>query len=995
MTTYHNGDDERASSRLRIGLLGGFRVGTEGSSLPPDAWRNRNASLLVKRLALEPNCALSREQLAGLFWPESNRAAGLNSLRQAVHLARRQLESLPLDPAHLLRSYGNRIQLYPADSCEIDLHVFEHAARRARGSDDPARYWTAIERYHGQLLPDDLYVEWTDVPRTSLERTYLGLLSDVARLHEARAEPQQAIAALRRLVAIEPADEAAHVRLMQLLTAIGNRPLALEQYRLLEDTLVRSLGVTPEPETQSLYRQIKASGGRGVAIPSLVDARRTAGNLPHPVSRFIGRDQEVATVVEELEHHRLVTLTGPGGIGKTRLALEVATCAAAKQADGAWLIHLAGVSDPALVPQAVIDALGIDDGPQRPPLETLLASLRDADLLLFLDNCEHLVDACAELVEVLLHACPAVRILATSRELLRVRGERPWAVPVLQLPSPTAAPDEAARSDAVRLFLDRVALYRPDVNLTPENLNAVCTICRRLDGLPLALELAAARGAIMPLPQLATRLDDALNFLTSGARHAPTRQQTLRAALDWSYQLLATGERVLFRRLAIFADGWTLDMAESICAGEDLAASGILDLHSQLVAKSLVQAVLDGDEARYRLLEPVRQYAIEWLDVSGERPRLCAQAAAYFAAFLEAIEAELSGPAQVGWFTRLEQEHDNIRFALRWAIAQAEGDLALRIEAVLWRYWSIRWLSATGLDLIEQTLALPGLSLSRARAWATLGAGELARRLVDFPRAISLTEGSLALFRALADMDGIAWSLSYLANSANVAGDFARAEACARESLDLFRTLGDQPGSARALNILAEVARVHDDYETAGTFYRAALDLARQLGDQQNIAVRLHNLAYVALHDGDVDQAMRFFAEAYRLDRELGYRTGPLSFLEGMAAALSAAGRHRLSARLFGAWEANSGLPGTEFKLHPADQREFDRYTARITEALGARCFANEWEAGRQLSLEQAVGEAVTALGRAVVDPASSRATGSGPAAPGSPAPDSSKPAER
>jgi len=416
----------------------------------------------------------------------------------------------------------------------------------------------------------------------------------------------------------------------------------------------------------------------------------------------------------------------------------------------------------------------------------------------------------------------------------------------------------------------------------------------------------------------------------------------------------------------------------------------ILDLHGQLVAKSLVQAVLDGDEARYRLLEPVRQYAIELLKASGEDARLRARHAAYFADFVEAIEAELSGPAQVGWFTRLEQEHDNIRAALSWAIEQADGDLALRIEAVLWRYWSIRWHSATGLAVIEGTLALPGSSATRARAWALLGAGELARRILDFPRAISLTEESLVLFRALDDTSGVAWSLAYLANSANVASDFDRARACAGESLELFRALGDQPGIARALNILAEVARVHDDYQTAGRFYRAALEIDRQLGDQQNIAVRLHNLAYVALHDGDVDLAMRSFAEAYRLDRELGYRTGPLSFLEGMAAAMSAAGRYRLSARLSGAWEANSGLPGAEFKLHPADQREFDRYTAQTTAALGPGRYAKEWEAGRQLSLEEATAEALTALGRAVVGPSPTLATDHAPVAPASPAPDSS-----
>ncbi|HEX3722035.1 MAG TPA: BTAD domain-containing putative transcriptional regulator, partial [Nitrolancea sp.] len=918
-----------------------------------------------KRLALEPDYALLREQLIDLLWPDAGLSASSNSLRQTLHLGRRQLRRLPLDQSQILRSQGDRVQLYPTDVCWTDVRDFEDAARVARKSDEPASYWAAIDRYTGPLLPGDIYDDWTTSHRESLKTTYLHLLEDVSRLHEERGEPSQAIAALRQLVAAEPSFEAAHLQLMRLFAATGSRALALAQYQQLTDVLARTFDIAPEPATEAVYQQIK--GACNASSVSSVDqsasmrprVRTSAGNLPHAVSRFIGRERELADVVQQIAHHRLVTLTGPGGTGKTRLALEAARHIAANYSDGVWLVRLAGVIDPVLVPQACLDALSIEAEAHWAPVETLVRSLHDAELLLVLDNCEHLIAVCAELAETLLHSCPRVRILATSRETLRLPGERPWAVPSLPVPHSPVDLLIAAKNDAVCLFLDRLGLYQPDTQLTPENVDAICTICRRLDGLPLALELAAARTSVLSLAQLASRLDDALAVLTSGSRRAPTRQQTLRATLDWSYRLLEADERTLFRRLAIFTDGWTLDMAETICPGSDLPEAMILELHGQLVAKSLVQVALDADEARYRLLEPVRQYAMELLEAYDERGYLSDRLATYFVTFLETIDSELSGPRQADWFARLDREHDNLRAALRWAIQRSAADTALRIEAVLWRYWGIRWHSTEGLRWIQDTLALTSAARTPARARAALGAGELARRILDFDASIAMLEESLAIQRALGDASGIAQALSFLANAAAMAGDFDRARACATEGLQLFRTLDDRLGIARTLNLLAEDARLHGDYATAARDYREALELDQLLGDQQGTAVRLHNLGYIALHDGDVAQAVRSFCAAYALDQALDYRTGPLSFLEGMAAAMSAAGRPELSARFYGAWEANCALPGTEFRLHPPDQQEFDRYTARAAAALDDACFARAWEAGRQLSLQQAVSEAL------------------------------------
>lgn len=950
---------------LKIELLGGFRAVVRERELGARDWRSRRASRVVKLLALAPGHALHREQLCDQLWPEADPEDAANNLRQALHIARRTLRALPLSADQLLRSQDERIYLYPTERLWIDAEDFESAARAAHSATDPAVYWSAIERYSGALLPDDPYEDWAAARRESLASRYVSLLERVAGLHEERGEYPQAIAALRRLVAAEPASEAGHVRLMGLYARTGQRPLALRQYQRLADALARELDLAPEPATQELARAIahgrfpRRPGDAAPIARSATPKTPPLTNLPHPLTSFVGREQEVDQIDRWLRNHRLVTLTGPGGMGKTRLALEAARRLVEHYPDGVWLVELAALADPALVPQAVADVLGIQIEGSHSPAATLIAALRDQAMLLVLDNCEHLIAACAELAGMLLGACPAIHVLATSREALGLPGEHRWPVPSLPLPPAESGLAVVAESEAVRLFVDRIRWHRPGFALTSENAGHVAAICRRLDGLPLALELAAARAAVLALPELAARLDDALGVLAGAGRRVPTRQQTLRTTLDWSYNLLTPPEQTLFRRLAIFAGGWTLAAAEGICPAGALAEPELLETLEHLMAKSLVQVDLNADQARYGLLEPVRQYATDLLTASGEADDLRERHAAYFIAFLEEIEPALVESRQASWLTQVDREHDNLRGALRWTLERGLPDVALQLGGMLWHYWELRWHSAEGLAWLQAALALPGGPRDAWRARAALGAGELARRILDFPRSAALLREALEIQRELGDADGIAWSLVYLAYTLGMAGDFEGARAPAEESLALFRASGDQLGVARALNTLAEDARLRGDYGVAAAYYREALTIDRQLGDPHGSAIRLHNLGYVALHEGDVRQAVRAFRESHQLHQALGYRSGPLSFLEGMAASASAAGAAEQAARLYGAWEANCRLPGTEFTLHPPDQREYDRYVARARDALGGQALAHAWESGRHLTLEQAVAEAL------------------------------------
>ncbi|MDQ4129228.1 MAG: hypothetical protein M3151_14990, partial [Actinomycetota bacterium] len=612
-----------SNEALRIRLLGGFRVSVGPRVIEEDGWRLRKAAGIVKLLALSPGHRLHRERVMDLLWPGLDPKSAANNLYHTLHVARRTLEPTP--GSRYLRLRDERLALSPDGPLWVDVESFEGAAAVASRTREPADYRAAIDLYAGDLLPGDRYEEWANERREALRRLYVTLLFESGRAYEDLGEHGQAIEAFGRTVMAEPAHEEAHVGLMRLYAAGGQPFKAVLQYEQLQKSLRQRLSGEPEAASRRLYREILA--GRSSVVPPEARGRpdnRAAPprhNLPEARSSFVGREQEMVEVKRALAMTRLLTLSGTGGCGKTRLALEVARGLAENIPDGAWVVELAPLADPGLVPQAVAAALGVREEPTRPILSALIDGLREKDLLLVLDNCEHLVEACARLVDALLGSCPRLRVLATSREPMNVEGEVNWLVHPLSVPEESQQPafEELARYESVRLFVERSRSRVPAFGLTPENAGVVAEVCRKLAGIPLAIELATSRMGVLALEGLVEKLDDSLGLLTGGSRTAEPRQRALRGALDWSYDPLDEPERTLFDRLSVFAGGWTFEAAEAVCSGGGIAGFEVLDLLGNLVNKSLVTVETGRSGVlRYGLLEPVRQYARERLEAGDE-----------------------------------------------------------------------------------------------------------------------------------------------------------------------------------------------------------------------------------------------------------------------------------------------------------------------------------------------------------------------------------------
>jgi predicted ATPase/Tfp pilus assembly protein PilF/DNA-binding XRE family transcriptional regulator len=750
--------------------------------------------------------------------------------------------------------------------------------------------------------------------------------------------------------------------------------------------------------------------------------------LPAPPTPLIGREQEVARACTLLrqEEVRLLTLSGPAGVGKTRLGLAVAAAVHSEFADGVFLVTLAPIDDASLVAPTIAQALGLREQGDRPLGETLAEHLRVRQLLLLLDNFEHVAGAAPQLAE-LLATCPRLTLLVTSRAAVRIRGEHVLPVPPLTLPDATTFPplDGLARVPAVALFLQRARAARPDFALTPENAQVVAAICRRLDGLPLALELAAARISLLPPHEILARLERRLLLLTGGPHDLPARQQTLRNALAWSYDILPASEQALFRRLSVFAGGCTLAAAEAIAAATGHLSLDVVEGLASLVDQSLLWRQEGiGGESRIGMLETMREYAHEWLEASGEQATAERAHAAYYLAFAERAEPELVGPEQVIWLQRLEAEHDNLRAALHWAHEQREsdagslnairegdgrvhevlqpGELGLRLAGVLWRFWDARGYLSEGRACLEGFLAC---SDSRAipasvRAKALHGAAVLAHKQGDTERATMLYERSLVLQRQLGNVAAVAAILNGLGNLAHLHGDQEQAVALYTESLTLRRAMADQPGTAAVLNNLGLLAQHWGDYESAAAFHGESLALARQMGNKQHSATALLNLGDVAHYQGDDDKAAALYRDSIALFREIGFKQGLASALLGLGTIAQARCDEEQAAACYGESLALSrdlgdkeaiayGLEGLAavalgcgrlrratrlfgaaaalrtaiaVPLPPAERAGYDSAVAALQRALGDDNFTTAWAAGAALPLEHAIAEALEPL---------------------------------
>jgi predicted ATPase/class 3 adenylate cyclase len=689
-------------------------------------------------------------------------------------------------------------------------------------------------------------------------------------------------------------------------------------------------------------------------FPALRSLTRTPHNLPHDATTFIGREREIAEIAAMLGHSRLVTLVGMGGMGKSRLSLRVAGEAMDAFPDGVWFVELAPLQDPRLLAQAVARTLSVKEEAGRPVEEALLKYVADRQLLLILDNCEHLLQACAELAKRLLRAGARLKVLTSSREPLRIAGEASYPVPPLPVPDLRAPfePAVLAQYEAVRLFMERAVAARPDLHLTAENSPAIAAICHRLDGIPLALELAAARVRSLPVSKIAERLTDRFRILKGGDQTALPRQQTLRALIDWSYDLLNEPERALLRELSVFAGGWTLEGAEAIC---ECAEEDVLDLLSRLVEKSLV--VLEPAGERYRLLETVRQYAGERLAEAGNGDAIRTRHLKHFVAFAETAKPELLGPDQARWLVRFDHELENLLAAHEWAGRIPEGaGLDLRLTAVLRIHWISRGQLELGQRVIMEALARKGAEereLPRVRG--LFNAGWLHYLAGRYAEARACLEESLSIARDLRNENAVAIVLQPLGQVAIGMGDFALARAYLLEAFQYAELRGDARQLAAACNALAHLHRIEGDMAAAEALYERALSMARELEDPEMNAISLLNLAMVSTLQGRDSRAAALAMEALAVAGKLDAQRVVQSVLEVAAGIAAGCGKWERAVRFFGGAEALADTTG--LRRDPVDEAFLAPRMRLAREALGSAAFAAAEGAGRGLPYEQLVRE--------------------------------------
>jgi predicted ATPase/DNA-binding SARP family transcriptional activator len=887
---------------VRIQLLGGFRVVVDGRVVPETAWRLGNARRLIQILALAPGHSLHREQIMDLFWPDLAPKAAAGNLYQVVHAARRALNAgyaPPGKPAAIIHLRQRVVILEPPGNLEIDVDAFDLAAGAARQTIDPRHCRDAIDLYTGDLLPEHPYDEWLVARRLVLRDAVTALLFQEARLHEGDAAYDAAIAALRRVIEIESENEQAQADLMRVLTLNGQSALALSQFKRWSEHLRHDVGEEPGDAIVRLNQDI-AAGRISPGIRSRADANAPAPltNLKEPLTSFIGRRTELADVLALAREHRLLTLTGTGGCGKSRLARAAASTLAHDYPDGVWWVELAARTEPGSVVNAVATTLSVIEERDRPLEETLIDALRHRQLLIVLDNCEHLIESCATLCTTILESCPSVQILATSRQRLQVAGEQSWRVPSLTLPEGDAplSPGQIHASEAVQLFVERARLTQASFAIDASNADAIATICRRLDGIPLAIELAAARVGVLGLSQIAERLDDALRLLIDGNRSTSPRHRTLQAALDWGYGLLSAPQQCALAQLSVFAGGWTLEAAGAVLDGEHVTDAERQDLVLQLAEQSLVQVEQDSERARYLLLEIVRQYAHERLEDSGAVDAVRQRHATYYANRADAIEAVLRGPEQASGLQWMDVEIENTRAALSWSCRHDDAELGLRLCWGLWRYWQTRGSIAEGRQWMARVLTLPPPATSLELHAGVLFAAARFALLQSDEQALDLAQQCLTRSREIGHQHHATGALTMLGHLAMQRGETTTARERYEEALTIRRDLGEVWSVAISLNSLGLVALEEQDIDRARYLFDESLELFRAAGDTYHVANGLYDVGLVAFLAGDHVAARRAYDESQAILRQMGERPRIARGLVGLAQLDSAEG-NLLSAR--------------------------------------------------------------------------------------------------
>lgn len=871
-------------ARVEVSLTGEVAIGVDGA---PRVGRHSScpvgplAQIALACLVLQRDRLTPREELAEVLWDDCPPNTWRSALRGLVSRLRAALASAGLGSATVITNTAGSYQLRLPPGAVVDVEAASEALLRARsalddgGTAHAARDHAlhAVSGTTGAFLPG-AHTGWVQRERAQLHEVHVQGLELLSQAALVCGDHLQALRAAERAAALEPVRESAHLRVLRAHLAAGNHGEAIHAYHRCRQALAGELGVSPCAETEATYRRLLAENSR--ESPETSPPAPT--NLPASVDRFIDPGEPRVRLRELLGSTRLLTLTGPAGIGKSRLALETSRERLGEHPDGVWIIDLGDLTEAGRLAHELCSGLGVQRAPHEAPLACLTRQLADRQLLLVLDNCERVIWAAATVTEALLRASPGLTVLATTREPLRIPGETIWPVPPLPTPSDRAETlGELWDVPSVRLFAERAAAVAPDAALE-HHAAAIARICHRLDGVPLAVELAAAHTRALDLTEIADRLYDHLGFLAGPPSAVPSRHHSLQATLEWSYDSLTPPEKDLFAHLAVFSGSFGLDAAREVYAAE------VKDLEA-LVAKSLVSTHRSATGIRYRMLEPVRQFAAEKLVASPAERTAQARFVAWAQRLAHTADGEIKGPAQQQWLARLDADIDNLLAALSWAAAQPQHrPAALRLAIALWRYWELRGHLDEGRSWLEP-LAAHAEGDPSLRAHALNAAGVLAHHQSDFTAARRLYRESLALRRELGDRTGIAASLNGLGHLSLTQGDFAEAQRVFRENLALASALA-HPNLRAACLMNLGVAEQHLAAEAphaaarqastarARTFHHDALAAYRAIDDDHGVALSLENLGALAAWQGRDDEAAAHLHESLALRRALNDRIG-------------------------------------------------------------------------------------------------------------------------
>lgn len=1016
-------DRSAPATGLRIHLLGQFRSDYDGE--PVNGLGQPRLCFLLAYLLLHRGVPISRQQLAFAFWPDTGDDQARSNLRTVLHRLR---DALP-DSAHFLE-FDRHTVLWRADApLTLDVADFETALARAHQAQQAAdraaerqALQDAVAAYAGDLLPD-CYDDWIAPLRERLSQAAQRAIERLLVLLEEAGDYRRAQQYGQRLLGYDPLDEATYRRLMRLHALSGDRTGVVRVFHACETVLRHELDISPAAETLAAYQAgLKLAAtvaktpqtpapGPGPAPP--LEQRH---NLSPPLTTFVGRMHEAEQVRGLLAIHRLVTLTGSGGVGKTALALRVASDLLPTFADGAWFVDLGVVADEALVIQTIATTLGVRETSDRPLFQALSDHLARGHPLLVLDNCEHLTERAGQLAQDLLRAAPRLHILATGRQPLGIPGEAVWRVPPLTVPpgalqyalsADSPEPSLAAalgQYESIQLFVARGQAVLPTFTLTDANARPIGLICRRLDGIPLAIELAAAHVRTLTPQQIALRLDDALDLLGRPTAAQSPRHRTLEATITWSHDLLSQQERVLFRRLGVFVGSFTLEAAEAVCTGHGIAPQAVLVLLAGLQDKSVLESEVTPAEVRFRLHEVIRQYALGRLADVGETAHVRARHLDYYARLVAEAGPQLTAHTQAAWLDRLEAEHDNLRAALGHSQSTDQyREVGLRTIGGLARFWATRGYFSEGRHWARTLLAVPmqdvatpgrlaGLTAAAYLAYyqgdyaeardlydqaltaaqtlgdkgavaaITRGQGTIAYAQGEYTAALNNYELSLATCRAIGDRWGEATARANLGLAAWQHGDPAKARDHLITCLDLRRELGDETGIAYVLNILGDIAWSEGKVVEAHSLNEESLVIRRRLGDKWGIAYSLDSLGLIARSQRDRPRARACFAECLALFDELGSQRATADTLDHLAGLLADEENPQIAAQLMAV--ATARRERLAAVLPPSERATYDEQLTRIRGQLGDEGFRAAWTLGRAASFDQVVSHALRLLAR-------------------------------